>query len=225
MATPARRRNAQEGDIDDHRKNWNHRVWHSRDDRNSHGSSRDGGNAEDDVQAIQRLIAMYATSIDRADTQLAEQIFSNGPEVSFIHPRGEERGRAAIEANVYRALMGATFSERKLSPTDAAIHVYGDSAWSEFNWDFVAKVRKDGSPFHSRGRETQIYRREGGRWQIVHVHYSGAPVTGELRGFQAAKAWGKFTPAPDRPGVEVRRAHQGPDVCGVSIADADDAEH
>jgi ketosteroid isomerase-like protein len=79
--------------------------------------------------------------------------------------------------------MGVTFSERKLTPKDIVVHVYGDTAWSEFSWDFVAKVRKDGSPFHSEGRETQFYHREKGGWRIVHVHYSGAAVTGNVKGF------------------------------------------
>ncbi len=136
-----------------------------------------------DTQAIQRLITTYATAVDRADTNLADQLFSIAPEVSFIHPRGEEHGRAQIEAKVFRNLMGGTFSERKLTPKDIAVHVYGDSAWSEFNWDFVAKLRNDGSAFHSQGRETQIYHRENGRWRIVHVHYSGVPVTEDRKGF------------------------------------------
>jgi len=135
------------------------------------------------VEAIRQLIATYATSIDRADVALANQLFSNGPEVTFIHPRGEEHGRDQIEANVFKNLMGSTFSERKLTPKDIAVHVYGNTAWSEFDWDFIAKVRKDGSPLHSQGRETQIYRREGNQWRIVHVHYSGVPVTGNLNGF------------------------------------------
>lgn len=135
------------------------------------------------TQAIQQLIAAYAASIDRADTKSADELFSHAPEVTFIHPRGEEHGREQIKTDVYQNLMGATFSERKLTPKDVAVHVYGDAAWAEFNWDFVAKVRKDGSSFHSRGRETQIYRREGGKWRIVHVHYSGVPVTGNLNGF------------------------------------------
>jgi ketosteroid isomerase-like protein len=79
--------------------------------------------------------------------------------------------------------MGGTFSARKLTPKDIAVHVYGDTAWSEFNWDFVATVRKDGTAFHSQGRETQIYHRENGQWRIVHVHYSGVPVAGNLKGF------------------------------------------
>jgi ketosteroid isomerase-like protein len=143
-----------------------------------------GADVPADEQAIKNLIATYAESIDHADTtKSVEQLFSNAPEVTFIHPLGEEHGRDQIEANVYRKLMGGTFSERKLSPKDLAIHVYGDSAWSEFNWDFVAKVRKDGSPFHSQGRETQFYHRESGRWRIVHVHYSGAAVAGNQQGF------------------------------------------
>ena len=129
------------------------------------------------------MIAAYAKSIDGADTKMAEQLFSAAPDVTFIHPRGEEHGRAQIQADLYTNLMGGTFSERKLTPKDIAVHVYGDAAWAEFSWDFVAKVRKDGSAFHSQGRETQIYRRENGHWRIVHVHYSGAAVTGNLTGF------------------------------------------
>ncbi len=136
-----------------------------------------------DVADLQRLIQQYATSIDSADTKLADEVWSDAPEVLFIHPLGEAHGRAQIEAEIYRNLMGGTFSERKLTPKDVSVHVYGDAAWSEFNWEFVAKVRKDGSALHSQGRETQVYHRENGRWRIVHVHYSGQVVSGNSKGF------------------------------------------
>ena len=136
-----------------------------------------------DVQQLKHLIETYATSIDAADTKLADEIWSDAPEVLFIHPLGEAHGRAQIEAEIYRNLMGGTFSERKLTPKDVSVHVYGDAAWSEFNWDFVAKVRKDGSSLHTQGRETQVYHRENGGWRIVHVHYSGQVVSGNSRGF------------------------------------------
>jgi ketosteroid isomerase-like protein len=129
------------------------------------------------------MIAKYAESIDAADTTLASQIWSDSPEVSFIYPRGHEHGLEQIKQNVYRHLMGDTFSERKLNIHDISAHVYGDTAWAEFYWDFVAKFRKDGSPITTHGRETQIYRKEQGRWRLVHVHYSGMPVTEERRGF------------------------------------------
>jgi ketosteroid isomerase-like protein len=71
--------------------------------------------------------------------------------------------------------MGETFSERHLSPRDISVHIYGDSAVAEFYWDFVAKLRKDGSTITTHGRETQVYERKQGAWRLVHVHYSGMP--------------------------------------------------
>ena len=145
------------------------------------GYSGSAADTNASVRDIRQLMSRYFTSIDRADTNMAETIFA--PDATFIHPRGEDRGRAQIESDLYRKLMGETFSERKLTAQNISVHVYGDTAWAEFNWDFVAKVRKDGSAFHSQGSETDIFRRENGQWRIVHVHYSGAPVTGKLKGF------------------------------------------
>jgi ketosteroid isomerase-like protein len=140
-------------------------------------------NAAADVDAIAQVIARYARSVEAADTTLASQIWWDSPEVSFIHPLGHERGFEQIKANVYTRLMGETFSERKLTPRDVAIHVYGDSAWAEFYWDFDAKFRTDGRPITTHGRETQIYRRFPSGWRILHVHYSGMPAAQPGQGF------------------------------------------
>jgi ketosteroid isomerase-like protein len=136
-----------------------------------------------DSGAIQNLIEKYAKSIDDADTTLAAQIWLDSPDVSFIHPLGHEHGFQQIKQNVYTHLMRETFSERKLSVHDVSVHVYGDAARAEFYWDFAAKFRKDGSPLTTHGRETQLYQKVQGRWRLVHVHYSGMPVTGERQGF------------------------------------------
>jgi ketosteroid isomerase-like protein len=136
-----------------------------------------------DVEAIGSIIAKYAKSIDAADTTLASQIWWDSPEVSFIHPLGHEHGFDQIKANGYTRLMGETFSERKLTPRDITIHVYGDAGWSEFYWDFDAKFRKDGQPITTHGRETQIYRKFPSGWRIIHVHYSGMPATQPGQGF------------------------------------------
>ena len=139
--------------------------------------------AQGDIDKIQHLIAEYAKAVDTADVMLVREIWSNSPDVSFIHPLGHEHGIDQVAENVFRHLMGDTFSERKLSIRDVSIHTYGDTAWAEFYWDFAAKFRKDGAPLATKGRETQIYHKEQGRWRLVHVHYSGMPVTGEGRGF------------------------------------------
>lgn len=139
--------------------------------------SAGGTDASGDVEALRRLVGKYAESIDAADGALASQIWWDSPDVSFIHPLGHEHGFAQIQQNVYGKLMGGFFSERSLRPHDIAAHVYGDSAIVEFYWDFQAKMRKDGSPVSTHGRETQVYERKNGGWRLVHVHYSGPAQT------------------------------------------------
>jgi ketosteroid isomerase-like protein len=114
---------------------------------------------------------------------LASQVWLDTPDVSFIHPLGHEHGFDQIKQNVYGRLMGETFSERKLTPRDISVHVYGESAWAEFYWDFAAKFKKDGSPLATRGRETQVYKRTAQGWRLVHVHYSGMPIAEKEKGF------------------------------------------
>ena len=136
-----------------------------------------------DGSVIRGLIENYAKSVDAADTALAAEVWLDSPDVSFIHPLGHEHGFEQIKQNVYLRLMGDMFSERKLTVHDISLHVHGDTAWAKFYWDFAAKFRNDGSPLTTHGRETQLYRREQGRWRLVHVHHSGMPVTAEDQGF------------------------------------------
>jgi len=148
----------------------------------SAGSDLSSSEGKESAEEIKNLIAKYAKSVSDADTDLASQIWWNSPEASFIHPLGHEQGFQQIKQNVYTRLMGGMFSERKLSVHDVAVQVLGDAAVAEFYWDFTAKLRKDGSPVTTHGRETQVYRKMPGGWRLVHVHYSATPVT-EDRGF------------------------------------------
>lgn len=138
-----------------------------------------------DRSEIRHLIDTYTHSIDVADPELGAQVWLTTPDASFIEPLGHERGWNEIAAVVYRKLMGGTFSKRTLKLVgEPAIHVYGDAAVAEFDWDFVATLRSDGSAIHTTGRESQFYVRfpEQG-WRLVHVHYSGPPVKGPGQGF------------------------------------------
>lgn len=139
--------------------------------------------SQTDGKAIEDLIAKYTKSIDDADTALAARIWLDSPNVSFIHPRGHERGWKEIQENVYEKLMGQTFSERKLTAKDIDVTVYGDCAVAVFYWDFAAKLRSNGSTLKTKGRETQVYRKGGRGWTLVHVHYSAMPVQAERKGF------------------------------------------
>jgi len=132
--------------------------------------------------AIRELVATYARAVDAADTSLAATVWSTTPDVSFIHPLGHARGWDEVK-RFFEETMGGLFSDRKLTVKDVVVHWYGDAAWVEFYWNFTARFRKDGRDIATAGRETQIYRKADGRWRLVHVHYSGMPVTGEGQGF------------------------------------------
>jgi ketosteroid isomerase-like protein len=128
-----------------------------------------------DEAQIRNLQRSYVLSVDRADVALASQIWSHQPGVTFIHPLGTDHGFDQIAADIYLGIMGRLFSTRDLVMHDPAIHIYGDSAWSEMTWTFHA-TRKDGVAVTTEGRESQFYHKEQGAWRIVLVHYSGPPV-------------------------------------------------
>lgn len=132
----------------------------------------DARSAAADGVAIHRLLGEYAQAVDTLDLKLLAQIWSHSPDVSFIYPLGEEHGFDSIEQHVFQNVMGGMFSARDLKIHDVAIYVNGDSAWSEFHWDFRATARKDGATVTTHGVETQVYRKENGQWRLVHVHYS-----------------------------------------------------
>jgi ketosteroid isomerase-like protein len=125
-----------------------------------------------DVKAIHHLVEQYLQAVDTIDLSLLSQIWSHSSEDSFIYPLGEEHGFDAIEQHVFQNVMGGMFSARDLQTRGVTVHVNGNAAWSEFHWTFHATMRKDGSAVTTRGVETQIYRKEAGKWRLVHVHYS-----------------------------------------------------
>jgi ketosteroid isomerase-like protein len=133
---------------------------------------------------IRRQVDSYLQSIDDADTKLGATAWSPTPDVTFINPLGHEHGWDEIASVVYGKPMGQTFSRRTLKTvSDVSIHLYGDAAVVEFDWDFVATMRADGKTVHTSGRESQVYVNLPGKgWRLVHVHYSGPPVQGPGQG-------------------------------------------
>lgn len=135
-----------------------------------------------DEASVRALLDDYARAVKTLDLELAERIWSQDPSTSFIHPRGHQRGWEDIRENFYVGAMGR-LSERELVLKDISIRILDeDNAWADFYWDFAATF-PDGTEITSAGRETQLFRREADGWQIMHVHYSSLPVSGEREGF------------------------------------------
>ncbi|MGH9866325.1 MAG: YybH family protein [Candidatus Acidiferrales bacterium] len=133
-------------------------------------------------QQLHQFLENYVKAVDTLDLQLVAKIWSHDPGVSFIQPRGTEIGFEQIRDDFYVKTMGL-FSQRDLTMENPVFHIYGDTAWSQMTWTFHATRKAGGEKITTKGRETQIYRKENGAWRIVHDHYSGPPVTGAKKGF------------------------------------------
>ncbi|MCY1719552.1 nuclear transport factor 2 family protein [Prolixibacteraceae bacterium Z1-6] len=144
---------------------------------------RDNNLAQNDMEAIKQVLEDYKTSINQADTTLAAFFWQTTPEVSFIHPKGHEKGWEEIKSGIYE-MFGSRFSKRDLKSYNESVQIYGDMAVIEFYWIFDAIFSGENPELmQSKGRETQVMKKIGEEWQIVHVHYSGMPKTGEREGF------------------------------------------
>jgi ketosteroid isomerase-like protein len=130
------------------------------------------GQEEDEIK---QLISMYAKAADEADPTLASRVWCDSSEDSLINSIGRWHGVEQI-MGFYRHDMGEMYSVRDLEVSEVSVQVYSDAAWAEFNWNFSAKRRKEGSSVSFRGMETQIYRKNHDRWCVVHVHYSALPA-------------------------------------------------
>jgi ketosteroid isomerase-like protein len=141
------------------------------------GRGQSAGDAKADEDAVRQQVTKYTQALDAADTGIARQVWLTTPEASFISPMGHSHGWEEVK-KVYD-FFGASFKDRKLTARDIAVDMHGDSAYVEFYWHYSAKQKSDGKDVQTDGRESQMYRRVdgGGRWALVHVHYSGMPVT------------------------------------------------
>lgn len=135
-------------------------------------AQRDAGEA--DRKAIQRVFDKYVESVKMADPALAADVWSRGADVIAVTPFGRFQGWASVRDDIYVNVLQKAFSERKLEPSNVAIHTAGETAWLVFDWTFTAKSA-DGQPITTKGWESQVYRRTPAGWRIVALHYSVPP--------------------------------------------------
>ncbi len=151
----------------------------------TYGIQSFGQTSHEDAErdAIKRVLDDYMISINEADTVLGSKVFLTSEKVNFIHPRKHEMGWENIKSGIY-GMFGSRFSKRNLKSTEEIITFFDDVAILEFYWVFDAIFNdEDATPLQTKGRETQVLKKYGDDWKIIHVHYSSMPVTGEREGF------------------------------------------
>jgi len=65
-----------------------------------------------------------------------------------------------------------TFHDQKIQMNnDLTVRRAGKFAWATFTWNTVVNF-KDGRTIHLQGRSTEVLEKQGGKWKIIHEHWS-----------------------------------------------------
>ena len=129
------------------------------------------GGSESERKAVEAIVDAYIKTINDGDLELVGKIWSHDERASFIGPQGRFSGYEEVRDKLVMSFKNG-FAKRNLRKDELIIVIEGKSAWAEFTWAFDS-VGKDGTERTSRGRETQIFRKEKDGWKLMHIHYSG----------------------------------------------------
>jgi ketosteroid isomerase-like protein len=133
--------------------------------------------AEDEVR---RASMQFYTALNRmtnGDSGLIADAWSHDPEVTAMHPvDGRELGWEAVKASFEQFAQIA--ADGNIDLKDQIIRVVGDVAY-ELGVE-QGKCKLGGYPVAYKHRVTNIYRREGGEWRMIHHHSDASPAMMEV---------------------------------------------
>ena len=128
--------------------------------------------AEDEVRATAERFYAALNRLVNGDAAPMGDVWSQGGDVTTMHPiGGREVGWDQVQAS-WRQVAGMA-SGGRVTLGDRLIRVIGDAAY-ELGTEHV-EMTLAGRPVRTEVRVTNIYRREGGAWRIVHHHADASP--------------------------------------------------
>ncbi|RXM38100.1 hypothetical protein BOQ62_18730 [Chryseobacterium sp. CH21] len=139
-------------------------------------------NASEKQQILDR-VKRYTQSVNEGDVhpEIIDELWEHSPEVSNINIRGHQKGFEEIKKNFYAPIFEVLKDRNLRMITDErepAVYIFDNTAVVEFYWKLNAKLKAGDKPVDMAGRETHVYRKEDGKWKLIHLHYSGMPVKG-----------------------------------------------
>ena len=125
---------------------------------------------------VRRASMQFYTALNRmanGDSSLIAGTWSHDPEVTAMHPvDGREMGWEAVKASFEQFAQVAANGTIDLQ--DQVIRVVGDVAY-ELGVE-QGECKLGGYPVAIKHRVTNIYRREGGGWRMIHHHSDTSPA-------------------------------------------------
>lgn len=124
------------------------------------------------MERIDDLLKSYIESVNTLDEKLFREIWDREGSISFIHPRGYAIGFDEIVEHFRLGRMSTNFSNRNFKIKDIMIKYYGNTAFLEFRWDFLATMKDTNDEIHTEGRETQFIVLRDSGWKFSNIHCS-----------------------------------------------------
>jgi ketosteroid isomerase-like protein len=129
--------------------------------------------AQEEVRHASKQFYTALNRMANGDAGPMASAWSHGPEVTALHPiDGREIGWDAVKASFERFAQIA--ADGNIDLKDQLIHVDGDVAYELGVEQGACKL--GGHPVAIKHRVTNIYRREGGAWRMIHHHSDTSPA-------------------------------------------------
>jgi ketosteroid isomerase-like protein len=128
---------------------------------------------EDEVRAASSRFYAALSGMANGDAGAMADCWSHSPDATAMHPiGGRDEGWEAVRASFAQVAGISTGGSIRIE--DALIRVSGDVAW-EIGRE-RGRATMAGRELELDHRVTNVYRREGGAWKLVHHHTDVAPA-------------------------------------------------
>ncbi len=129
--------------------------------------------SEDEVRTASRQLYSALNRMLNGDARPMAEVWSSGPDVTALHPNGGRLvGWDEVRTSIEQVAHAATDGDVRLE--DQMIRVVGDVAY-ELGVE-QGQCKLGGQNVTLEHRVTNIYRRQGGGWKLVHHHTDTSPA-------------------------------------------------
>jgi ketosteroid isomerase-like protein len=147
---------------------------------------------EADTDAIRALVAREVAAINARDLRALSEVWSQDRDVLLfdVPPPGRFQGWEQIQG------LWKDFFDRvsDIHLTVEALRAEAEGPLGYATYDWAMTGRLGSYALDDRGQATAIYRRDKGRWRLVHAHYSPVPAALAARAPQPSGASPAATP-------------------------------
>ena len=132
---------------------------------------------EDEVRQTSDQFYVAVNRLVGGDAGTMDEVWAHSADVTTMHPMGGRQvGLDQVRASWEQVAQLAPGGQLRLQ--DPLLRVVGDLAYEMGTESGQATLAGESVPFSQR--VTNIYRREGGTWKLVHHHTDVSPAIAEM---------------------------------------------